>query len=80
MSKTPTFEQAVKRLEEIVRLLESGEKALDESMALFEEGTKLSAFCEQQLSTAEQRIQQLSEIPEPVPAPAEPGDDGDIPF
>ena len=39
-----TFEQAMKRLEEIVTQLEAGEAPLDKSMSLFEEGTKLSAF------------------------------------
>ena len=39
-----TFEQAMKRLEEIVAQLEAGEVPLDKSMALFEEGTKLSAY------------------------------------
>lgn len=37
-----TFEQAMQRLEEIVSLLEDGKAPLNESMALFEEGTKLS--------------------------------------
>ena len=38
-----TFESQMARLEEIVRLLERGEAPLNESMKLFEEGTKLSA-------------------------------------
>ena len=36
-----TFESQMARLEEIVRLLERGEAPLNESMKLFEEGTKL---------------------------------------
>lgn len=50
-----TFEQAMQRLEEIVSLLEDGKAPLNESMALFEEGTKLSAYLSQLLDTAEQR-------------------------
>ena len=51
-----TFEQAMKRLEEIVTQLESGEAPLDKSMALFEEGTKLSAFLSKTLDEAEQKV------------------------
>ena len=39
--KEMTFESAIARLEEIVRLLESGSAPLDESLALFEEGVGL---------------------------------------
>lgn len=51
-----TFEQAMKRLEEIVRLLESGELSLDETIRLYEEGQRLRQFCEQKLNEAEKRI------------------------
>lgn len=51
-----TFEQAMKRLEEIVTQLEVGEAPLDKSMALFEEGTKLSAFLSKTLDEAEQKV------------------------
>lgn len=44
MAEELTYEKAVKRLEEIVNLLEKNEASLDESMKLFEEGTKLAAF------------------------------------
>ncbi len=54
--KDMTFEQAMERLEQIVALLESGKSTLDESMKLFEEGTKLTAFCSQSLKDAEQKI------------------------
>ena len=50
-----TFEQAMQRLEEIVSLLEDGKAPLNESMALFEEGTKLSAYLSLLLDTAEQK-------------------------
>lgn len=51
-----TFEQAMQRLEEIVSLLEDGKAPLDQSMALFEEGTKLSAYLSKLLDTAEQKV------------------------
>lgn len=55
-----TFEQAMQRLEEIVSLLEDGEAPLNESMALFEEGTKLSAYLSQLLDTAEQKVTMMT--------------------
>jgi exodeoxyribonuclease VII small subunit len=55
-----TFEQAIERLETIVAQLESGKCALDESLKLFEEGTKLTAFCAETLKNAEQRIVKLT--------------------
>ncbi len=57
-----TYEQAVARLEEIVKLLESGTASLDNSLQLFEEGTHLAAFCSKTLDAAEQKIRTLSEV------------------
>lgn len=51
-----TFESQMARLEEIVRLLERGEAPLNESMKLFEEGTKLSASLGKLLDKAEQKV------------------------
>lgn len=62
MKKKLNYEQSVSRLEEIVELLENGELPLEESMKLFEEGTKLSAECYSMLSKAEQKITQISDI------------------
>ena len=55
-----TFEQAMQRLEEIVSLLEDGKAPLNESMALFEEGTKLSAYLSQLLDTSEQKVTMIT--------------------
>ena len=55
-----TFEQAMQRLEEIVSLLEDGKAPLNESVALFEEGTKLSAYLSQLLDTAEQKVTMIT--------------------
>ncbi len=62
MKKKPDYEQSMLRLEEIVELLESGELPLEESMKLFEEGTKLSAECYETLKKAEQKITLLADI------------------
>lgn len=51
-----TFEQAMTRLEAIVRKLEAGELPLDETVRLYEEGQRLRLYCEQYLADAEQRI------------------------
>ncbi|MFN4180267.1 MAG: exodeoxyribonuclease VII small subunit [Armatimonadota bacterium] len=58
--ETLTFEQAMARLEEIVRLLESGELSLDETVRLYEEGQRLRQFCEQKLNAAEKRIKMVT--------------------
>lgn len=59
-NETLTFEQAMARLEEIVRLLESGELSLDETVRLYEEGQRLRQFCEQKLKAAEKRIKMVT--------------------
>ena len=67
MSEKFVFEDAMKRLEEIVKLLEQGDAPLDASMALFEEGTKLARKCTAALDQAEQKLKLLvktSEGPE----------------
>lgn len=55
------YEDALKRLEEIVKILDAGGKSLDESVKLFEEGAHLAAFCNEQLKNAELKITNLSE-------------------
>ena len=57
-----TYEQAEKRLEEIVSILEEGSIPLEESMKLYEEGIKLSEFCMQQLKNAKQKIVDINEV------------------
>lgn len=55
-----TYEQAIKRLEEIVACLEKKDTPLEESMKLFEEGTKLAALCGEKLTSAKQKITELT--------------------
>ncbi|MBR6693704.1 MAG: exodeoxyribonuclease VII small subunit [Clostridia bacterium] len=57
-----TFEENIKRLEEIVRILEEGKCSLDESLKLFEEGIELSKKCNITLDDAKQKITLLSEL------------------
>ena len=54
-----TFEQSVTRIDEIVKLLEKGDAALDKSLALFEEGAKLIKNCGKMLDEAEQKVVRL---------------------
>ncbi len=60
--KKMTYEAAIIRLEEIVHLLESGEASLEDSLKLYEEGTKLTSFCYESLNKAEQKVIELSEL------------------
>jgi exodeoxyribonuclease VII small subunit len=58
---TLTFEQALAGLTELVEKLESGELPLEESVAAFEQGVKLSRRCESLLDQADQRLQILGD-------------------
>jgi len=53
------FEETFKNLEEIVNQLESGQKTLEKSLELFEEGIKLSEICRTKLDNADQKIKKL---------------------
>ena len=55
------FEDIIKRLEEIVAKLESGDCELDEAIELYSEGTILSAKAKEKLETARQKIEKLSD-------------------
>jgi exodeoxyribonuclease VII small subunit len=57
--KMKDFETNLKQLEEIVSKLEGGELTLDQAMELFEEGVKLSRFCNAKLEEAEQKVEVL---------------------
>ena len=54
-----TFEDALKRLNEIVHNLENGDKKLEDSIKLFEEGVKLSRFCKDILKEAADKVEGL---------------------
>jgi len=71
MSQEYSFEQAMKRLEEIVKQMEQGNVSLEESLKLFEEGTALAASCHTQLDTAELKIVKLMKGPDGNPVETE---------
>lgn len=54
-----TFDQAMKRLNEIVASLDKNELELEKAIALFEEGLQLVNFCEEKLKGFEGKIEQL---------------------
>lgn len=54
-----TFEQALARLEVIVKSLENGTAPLDDSLSMFEEGISLVRFCSDKLVNAENKIKVL---------------------
>ena len=53
------FEDALNKLEKIVSKLEEGDIPLEESLKLFEEGIRLSRFCNQKLDEAEKKVETL---------------------
>ena len=60
---TLTFEQALAELEGIVKALESGQGALEASVAAYQRGAALRAHCERKLAEAEQKVQAIVEGP-----------------
>ena len=58
--KTPDFEQSLSDLEALVSRMEQGELTLDDSLAAFEDGIRLTRECQSFLDQAEQKVQILS--------------------
>jgi len=56
-----SFEENLNRLKEIVRLIQSGELSLDESIEVFKEGIELSKYLEDKLSSIEQKAVKIFE-------------------
>ena len=54
-----SFEDAIKRLSEIVSALERGDQPLEESLRLFEEGVRLSRASQEKLDGAQKRVEEL---------------------
>jgi exodeoxyribonuclease VII small subunit len=59
MTKKQSFEDAVKKLEEIVNQFESGEMALEQMIQQYEKGAELAKFCLKKLEEAENKITSL---------------------
>lgn len=58
-AKTPPFEEALKKLENVVEAMESDDLPLETLLAKYEEGSKLVKMCQEKLAEAELKIQQL---------------------
>lgn len=56
-----SFEENLNRLKEIVRLIQSGELSLDESIEVFQEGIELSKLLEEKLSSIEKKAVKIFE-------------------
>ena len=55
-----SFESAMEQLETLVSRMESGDLSLEESLKAFEQGVRLTSFCQDQLQRAELKVQELS--------------------
>jgi exodeoxyribonuclease VII small subunit len=67
-----SFEEAMARLEEIVKYLESGNAPLDKSLEVFEEGVSLVKLCNKKLDSAEQKVRFLTAGGEEITDAAKP--------
>ncbi len=70
-NRKPGFEESMRRLEEVVRLLEKGDAPLEDSIRLFEEGTRLAKVCDDMLTEAEKKVVVLSKGADGAPVEAE---------
>lgn len=62
-----TFEASMARLEQIVRAMERGDVALEESLKLFQEGTELVKNCQKLLDNAQLQIKKITTAPDGSP-------------
>jgi exodeoxyribonuclease VII small subunit len=60
MSKTPSFEEAYTKLEEILDKMTKSDVSLDKALSYYDEADKLLALCSQKLDEAEKKIQIIS--------------------
>lgn len=65
--KSKSFEENMQRLEQIVRSLERGDVALEESLKLFQEGTALVQSCGKLLDEAELQVKKIASAPDGSP-------------
>ncbi|MEC7229497.1 MAG: exodeoxyribonuclease VII small subunit [Candidatus Thermoplasmatota archaeon] len=59
MNEDMNYSKAIERLEEIVQSLERGGIPLDETLKLYEEGAMLLEFCQQELASAEGKLNEM---------------------
>ena len=62
-----TFEASMTRLEQIVRAMERGDVALEESLKLFQEGTELVRSCQKILDDAQLHVKKIMTAPDGSP-------------
>ena len=62
-----TFEECMARLEQIVRAMERGDVALEESLKLFQEGTELVRSCQKLLDDAQLQVKKIMTAPDGSP-------------
>ena len=62
-----TFEESMARLEQIVRAMERGDVALEESLKLFQEGTELVRSCQKLLADAQLQVKKIMTAPDGSP-------------
>jgi len=74
--KNQTFESSMQRLEQIVRALERGDVALEESLKLFQEGTELIRGCNQLLENAQLQVKKIMTAPDGSPVEEDFADEG----
>ena len=73
--KNQSFEQNMARLEQIVRAMERGDVALEESLKLFQEGTELVRSCSKLLDEAQLQVKKIMTAPDGSPVEEEFGDE-----
>lgn len=61
-AETLNFEEAFKKLQETVKKLEQGDLPLENALRFFEEGVSLTRTCQSELTSAEQKVEQLIKI------------------
>lgn len=71
MTSTLSFENAMKRLEEIVLFLERGNIPLEDAVQAYEEGIVLKQFCLEKLEHAQLRIEKVTGVPKKEPESVE---------
>jgi len=70
-SANKTFEESMARLEQIVRSMERGDVALEESLKLFQEGTDLVRSCQKILDEAQLQVKKIMTAPDGSPMEVE---------
>ena len=65
--QSQSFEQSMARLEQIVRAMERGDVALEESLKLFQEGTELVRGCQKLLDDAQLQVKKIMTAPDGSP-------------